>query len=60
MRKTFGAKKEEVREGWRKLHSEELHECNTSLIITRVNKSRKIMWHSWGRRKISQNSGWET
>jgi hypothetical protein len=40
-------KRNEVKEGWRKLHSEELNDLYCSPIIVRVIKSRRmrLAWH---------------
>jgi hypothetical protein len=40
LRIIFGPKKDEVTEGWRKLHIEELHNLYSSPDITRTMKSR--------------------
>jgi hypothetical protein len=42
LRKIFEPKREEVAEGQRKLHSDELHNLLTSLYIIRVIKSRRV------------------
>jgi hypothetical protein len=44
LRGIFGPKREEVAGGWRRLHSEELHNLYTSPNIIRVTKSRMIRW----------------
>jgi hypothetical protein len=36
LRRTSGPKREEVAEGWRRLHGEELHNLYTALNIIRV------------------------
>jgi hypothetical protein len=41
LRGVFGAKRDEVREEWRKLHTEELRRLYCSPTIVRVIKSRK-------------------
>jgi hypothetical protein len=43
-RRIFGPKREEVEEGWRRLHSEELHNLYASLDIIRVTKARGMRW----------------
>jgi hypothetical protein len=43
-RRIFGPKREEVAAGWRRLHSEELHNLYASPDIIRVIKSRRMRW----------------
>jgi hypothetical protein len=43
LRGIFGPKWEEVAEGWRNLHNDELHNLYASL-ISRVIKSRRMRW----------------
>jgi hypothetical protein len=40
----FGPKKDEVTEGWRKLHNEELHNFYSSPDVIRMIKSRRMKW----------------
>jgi hypothetical protein len=42
--KIFGQKRDGVRGGWRKLHSEELHNLYSSSNIIRTIKSRRMRW----------------
>jgi hypothetical protein len=44
LRRMFGAKKDEVTGGWRKLHNEELHNLYCSPSIIRIIKSRRMRW----------------
>jgi hypothetical protein len=44
LRRTFGHKKEEVAEDWRRLHNEELHNLYTSPNNIRVIKSWRMKW----------------
>jgi hypothetical protein len=42
LRRLFGAKRDEVTGGWRKLHNEELHNLYSSPSIIRIMNSRRI------------------
>jgi hypothetical protein len=44
LRGTFGPKRDETREGWTKLHNEELHNVYCSPNVIRMMKSRRIRW----------------
>ena len=44
MRRTFGPRRDEVTEEWRKLHNEELNDFYSSPNIVRVIKSRRMRW----------------
>jgi hypothetical protein len=44
LRRTFGPKRDEIRDGWRKLDNEELHNLYYSPSINRKIKSRKMKW----------------
>jgi hypothetical protein len=44
LRRTFGPKRDEMMEGWRKLHNEELQYLYSSLSISRMIKSRRMRW----------------
>jgi len=60
----FGPKRDEVMQGWRKLHSEELYNLHSSLKIINMMKSRMIWWmrhitYIWEMRNI-QNCSWKT
>jgi hypothetical protein len=44
LRKIFGAERDEVTGGWRKLHNEELHNLYSSPSIIRIIKSRRMRW----------------
>jgi hypothetical protein len=44
LRRIFGPKREEVAQGWKELHNEELRKCYASPNIIRTIKSRKIRW----------------
>jgi hypothetical protein len=44
LRRIFGPRKHEVTGGWRKLHSEELHDLYSSPSIIRIIKPRRMRW----------------
>jgi hypothetical protein len=44
LRKLFGPKRDEVIEGWRKLHNEKLHNLYCSPSIIRIIESRRMRW----------------
>jgi hypothetical protein len=44
LRRIFGPKWEEVAGGWRRLHSEELHNLYASQNVIRVIKSERMRW----------------
>jgi hypothetical protein len=44
LRRISGPKRNEVTEGWRKLHNEELNVLFSSPSIFRVTKSRRMRW----------------
>jgi hypothetical protein len=43
LRRIFGPKRDEVMEGWRELHNEELHDLYSSPSI-RIMKARRMRW----------------
>jgi hypothetical protein len=61
LRKIFGPKREEVLEGWRRLHNEGLHNLNASPHIT-VIISRRMRWAEhvacMGQMRCIQYFGW--
>jgi hypothetical protein len=63
LRRIFGLKREEIIQGWTKLHNEELHNLYSSLSITRMIKSM-MRWagHTahMGRRRIRTGFWWES
>jgi hypothetical protein len=44
LRRIFGPKRDEVADGWRKLHNEELHGLYYSPSIVRAIKARRMRW----------------
>jgi hypothetical protein len=44
LKRIFGLKRDEVMEGWRKLHNEELCDLYSSPSIIRIIKSRRMRW----------------
>jgi hypothetical protein len=44
LRKIFGPKRDEVTEGWRKRHNEELHNLYSSPSVIRIMNSRRMRW----------------
>ena len=44
LRKIFGAKRDEIKGKWRKLHNAELHSLNSSPNIITILKSRRLRW----------------
>jgi hypothetical protein len=63
LRRIFGSKRDEVTEGWRKLHNEELHNLYSSPSIIRTIKSRRMIWAGYvtrmGRRGMHIGYWWE-
>jgi hypothetical protein len=43
LRRIFGPKREEVAEGWRRLHNEKLHNLYTPAYISRVMNAYKVL-----------------
>ena len=44
LRKIFGAKRDEITGGWRKLHNDKLHALFSSPNIIRNHKLRRLRW----------------
>jgi hypothetical protein len=44
LRGIFGSKRDDVIEGWRTLHNEELRDLYSLPSIIRMNKSRRMRW----------------
>jgi hypothetical protein len=64
LRRIFGAKRDEITGGWRKLHNEELHNLYSSPSIIRITKSRRMRWSGhvarMGRRGMHIGYWWES
>ena len=57
LRNIFGAKKDEIRREWRKLHNAELHALYPSPNIIRILKSRRLRWAGYvARMEQSRNA----
>jgi hypothetical protein len=63
-RRIFGAKRDAVIGGWRKLHYEQLHNLYSSPSIIRIIKSRRMRWAGhvarMGRRGLHIGFWWES
>jgi hypothetical protein len=62
LRRIFGPKRDEVTEGWRKLHNEKLHNLYSSPSIIRIIKSRILRWarkvaRMWRKERIEDIGG---
>jgi hypothetical protein len=44
LKKIFGLEREEVTEGWKSMHNEELHNLYSSPNVTGMIKSRRMRW----------------
>jgi hypothetical protein len=64
LRRIFGPKRDEVMEGLRKLHNEELHNLYSSPDVIKMIKSRQIRWAGhvarMGRRGMHIGYWWES
>jgi hypothetical protein len=49
LRRMFGPKREEVAQGSKRLHNEELHNLYSSQNVLRVIKSKRCRDHAWER-----------
>jgi hypothetical protein len=56
LRRIFGLKRDEVTGGWRKLHTEELHNLYSSPSIIRMIKSRGMRWAGYVARMGSRKN----
>jgi hypothetical protein len=64
LRRIFGPKRDEVTGGWRKLHTEELHNLYSSPSIIRMINSRRMRWTGHlshvGRREMHTGFQWKS
>jgi hypothetical protein len=44
LKRVFGPRREEVAEGWKRLHNEKLHNLYTSPNVVMVIKARRMRW----------------
>jgi hypothetical protein len=58
LRRIFGPKRDEVTEGWRKLHNEQLHNLYSSPSIIRMIKSRRMRWAGHVARKGAKRNAY--
>jgi hypothetical protein len=56
LRRIFGPRRDDVTGGWRKLHSEELHNLYFSLSLIRMIKSRWMRWAGHVARMVQRNA----
>jgi hypothetical protein len=63
LRRIFGPKRDDMIEGWRELHNEELHNLYSLPTMIGMLKSRRITWEGhiagMGRRGMHVGFGWE-
>jgi hypothetical protein len=60
LRRIFEPKRDEVTGGWRKLHSEELHNLYSSASVIRMIKSRRMRWAGHVTRLMHVGYWWES
>jgi hypothetical protein len=58
LRRIFGAKRDEVTGGWRKLHNEELHNLYSPPSTIRMMKSRRMRWAGHGARMVEKRNAY--
>jgi hypothetical protein len=44
LQRTFGLRRDDITEGWRKLHNKELHNLYCSPSINRMTMSKRMRW----------------
>jgi hypothetical protein len=62
LRRIFGPTWDELTGGWRKLHTEELHNLYSSPNIIRMIKSRRMRWEGYVARMVAKRNAcwWES
>jgi hypothetical protein len=54
LRRIFGPNRDEVTGGWRKLHSEDLHNLYSSSSVNGMIKSRRMRWAGHAARMVEE------
>jgi hypothetical protein len=58
LRRLFGAKRDGVTGGWRKLRNEELRDLYSALSVIRIIESRRMRWAGHGARKWGRETAY--
>jgi hypothetical protein len=57
LRRKYGPKRDEVMEGWRKLHNEELYNLYSSPNISQGESDGQVMYHECGEEQCIEDIG---